>query len=79
MCCVEVASSTGSSSEYPNCFFILDWYISKESYEPDLVIDLVKHELLRSTIVVVDCITFNSGLDDMTAAGSLLQLFCVLR
>lgn len=45
MCCVEVAS-TGASLEHSNAFVILDWEIAKEAYKADLVIDLVKYELL---------------------------------
>lgn len=78
MCCVEVAS-TGTSFKYSNGFFIRGWEIPEEAYEADLVIDLVEHELLRFTDAFVDCITFNSGLDDIAAAGYSLQLFCVLR
>lgn len=68
MCCVEVAS-TGASFEHSNAFVILDWEISEEAYEADLVIDLVKCELLQITDASVNWCTFNSGLDDIAAAN----------
>ena len=77
MCRVEVAS-TGSSFEHPDSFVILDWKIPKEAYEADLVIDLMQDELSRLTDECEDRITFNSGLDDMVAAGSFLQPCWVL-
>lgn len=47
MCSVEVAS-TSASLENSNAFVIVDWKIAKEAYEADLVIHLVKYELLLS-------------------------------
>ena len=70
MCCVEV-TSTGASFEYSNGLVVLHWKIPKEAYEPDLVIDLIELELLRFEDAIADCITFNSGLDDIAAAGCL--------
>ena len=71
MCCVEVAS-TGASFEYSHRFGIFDWKIPKETYEPDLIINLVAYELLQPIDAFVGCITFNSGLDDIVVALYLL-------
>lgn len=78
MCCVEV-TATGASFEHSNAFIILDWEVTKEANKADFVIDLVKYELIRIMDPSVDCITFNSGLDDIAATGCLVLFFCVLR
>lgn len=68
MCSVEIAP-TGASFENSNAFVILDWEIAKEAYETELVVDLVIRKLSQFTDALVDCATFNSGLDDIAAAG----------
>lgn len=78
MCCVEIAT-TGASLEYSNALVMLNWKIPKEAYEPNLVIDLVNYELLRFANAFGDCVTFNSGLDDIAAARSLFHLLYLFR
>ena len=70
MSCVEVAS-TGAPFEHSNSFVIFDREIAKEAYKSDLVINLIKCKRLRFTdaIPIANCVTFNSGLDDMVASG----------
>ena len=70
MSCVEVAS-TGAPFEHSNSFVIFDREIAKEAYKSNLVINLVECKRLRLTdaIPIADCVTFNSGLDDMVASG----------
>lgn len=55
MCCVEVASA-GASFEDSNAVAILDGKIPEEAYEPDLVINLVKHKHLRFANAFIECI-----------------------
>lgn len=78
MSCVEVAS-TGAPFEHSNSFVIFDREIAKEAYKTDLVIDLVKCKRLRSkdAITIADCVTLNSGLDDMVASGRLASLVTI--
>ena len=78
MCCVEIAT-TGASLEYSNALVMLNWKIPKEAYEPNLVIDLVNYELLRFANAFGDCVTFNSGLDDIAAARNLFHLLYLFR
>ena len=72
MCGVEVAS-TGAPFEHSNALTVLGGKIAKEAYEPDLVIDLAKHELLQFEDAFADYITFNSGLDDIFAVSQLFR------
>ena len=73
MCCVEI-TSTGTSFEDPDSLILFGREIPKEANESDLVINLVKCESLRFMDAFTDCITFNSGLEDMAAAEYLSQL-----
>ena len=73
MCCVEIAT-TCASLEHSNALVMFNWKIPKEAYEPNLVIDLVNYELLRFANAFGDCVTFNSGLDDIAAAMNVLHL-----
>ena len=70
MSSVEVAS-TGAPFEYSNSIVIFGREIAKEAYKSDFVINLVKCKRLRFTdaISIADCVTLNSGLDDMVASG----------